>query len=272
MSLITKVINDAKAVKRKLLIPYIVAGDPSIDISLLLMHQLVEDGSDIIELGVPFSDPSSDGPVIQQGAERALKQGVSLIDVLSLVKRFRETNTCTPVVLMGYLNPVEIMGYQSFVERATEAGVDGVLLVDMPPAESKVLHDLLSAADIDIIYLVAPTTTDERAQSIVKVTSGYLYYVSLKGVTGAALIDHASVADKMKSLRGMTDLPIMVGFGIKDGNSAVAMAEFADGVIIGSALVSEIAKLSGDEGNSVFPISQTTAMISDVREALDQMS
>jgi tryptophan synthase alpha chain len=269
---ITKVISDAKAVKRKLLIPYIVAGDPNIDTSLLLMHQLVEDGADIIELGVPFSDPSSDGPVIQKGTERALEQGVSLMDVLGLVKRFREQNPNTPLVLMGYLNPIEIMGYQRFVERASEAGVDGVLLVDMPPAESKELHGLLRAADIDTIYLVAPTTTKERAQSIVKVTSGYLYYVSLKGVTGAALIDHASVADNIKNLRDMTDLPIMVGFGIKDGKSATAMAEFADGVIIGSALVAEIAKLTEQEGNSEFPISQTTAMISDVRDALDQMS
>lgn len=272
MSLITKVISDAKAVKRKLLIPYIVAGDPNIDVSLLLMHQLVEDGADIIELGVPFSDPSSDGPVIQRGVERALKQGVSLIDVLALVKRFREKNVNTPVVLMGYLNPIEIMGYPSFVERAGDAGVDGVLVVDMPPAESKVLHGLLNAADIDTIYLIAPTTTHERAQSIVKVTSGYLYYVSLKGVTGAALIDHTSVADNIKNLRSMTNLPIVVGFGIKDGKSAVAMAEFADGVIIGSALVSEIAKLTEHEGNSEFPISQTTAMIGDVRDALDQMS
>ena len=272
MSQITKVISEAKAVKRKLLIPYIVAGDPNIGSSLLLMHQLVEDGADIIELGVPFSDPSSDGPVIQKGVERALKQGVSLLDVIALVKQFRETNSTTPVVLMGYLNPVEIMGYESFVKRASDAGVDGVLLVDMPPAESAALHSLLRFADIDTIYLVAPTTTDERARSIVKVTSGYLYYVSLKGVTGAALVDYASVAENIGNLRGMTDLPIMVGFGIKDGDSAVAMAEFADGVIIGSALVSEIAKLTEQEGNSEFPISQTTAMISDVRDALDQMS
>lgn len=271
MSLITKVISDAKAVKRKLLIPYIVAGDPSLKLSLLLMHQLVEDGSDIIELGVPFSDPSADGPVIQRGVERALEKGVSLSDVLALVKQFREKNTHTPVVLMGYLNPVEIMGYRSFAERASDAGVDGVLLVDMPPAESKELHSLLSAADIDTIYLVAPTTPVERAQSIIQVTSGYLYYVSLKGVTGAALIDHTEVADKIRDLRGMTSLPIMVGFGIKDGKSAAAMAEFADGVIIGSALVSEIAKLSEDDGNSEFPISQTTAMISDVRKALNEM-
>jgi len=272
MSQITKVISEAKAVKRKLLIPYIVAGDPNIDISLLLMHQLVEDGADIIELGVPFSDPSSDGPVIQKGVERALKQSVSLLDVIGLVKQFREKNNTTPVVLMGYLKPVEIMGYERFVKRASDAGVDGVLLVDMPPAESASLHSLLSAEGIDTIYLVAPTTTDERARSIVKVTSGYLYYVSLKGVTGAALVDYASVAENIGNLRGMTDLPIMVGFGIKDGESAVAMAEFADGVIIGSALVSEIAKLSEQEGNSEFPISQTTAMISVVRDALDQMS
>lgn len=272
MSRITKVINQAKAINRKLLVPYIVAGDPDIDTSLLLMHQLVEDGADLIELGVPFSDPSSDGPVIQRGVERALKQGVSLTTVLDLVDRFREKDNATPVILMGYLNPVEIMGYERFVDSASSAGVDGVLLVDMPPAESAGLHGLLSAADIDTIYLVAPTTSKERARSIVKVTSGYLYYVSLKGVTGAALIDHSSVAESIESLREMTDLPILVGFGIKDGESATAMAEFADGVIIGSALVSRIAKLEPQVGNSEFPISQTTAIISDIRIALDKMS
>lgn len=270
MSLIETVVTAAKAKNRKLLIPYIVAGDPNIETSLKLMHQLVNEGADIIELGVPFSDPSSDGPVIQRGVERALRQQVSLADVLELVGQFRRQDKSTAIVLMGYLNPVEIMGYETFSKRCVEVGVDGVLLVDMPPAESEQLHGLLTESGVDTIYLVAPTTTDARALSIVKYCSGYLYYVSLKGVTGAALIDHASVASNIDDLRAITDLPIMVGFGIKDGDSAVAMAKYSDGVIIGSALVSEIAKLTGQDENSEFPIGETTAMIGDVRKALDQ--
>lgn len=272
MSRISTVINAAKSANRKLLIPYIVAGDPDTEASLRIMHQLVDEGADIIELGVPFSDPSSDGPVIQRGVERALLKHVSLVDVLALVTEFRQQDNLTPVVLMGYLNPVEIMGYQAFVEQASIAGVDGVLLVDMPPAESIELHGLLQQADIDTIYLVAPTTKPARAKSIIEHTTGYLYYVSLKGVTGAALTDHNGVADSINALRDMTDLPIVVGFGIKDGASAAAMAKSADGVVIGSALVSEIAKLSATEGGTEFPISQTTVIIGDIREALDQLN
>lgn len=270
MSRIETVVTAAKSKAQKLLIPYIVAGDPNLETSLELMHQLVRDGADIIELGVPFSDPSSDGPVIQRGVERALAQGVSLSDVLALVDQFRQQDQETAIVLMGYLNPVEVMGYDAFSSRCVEVGVDGVLLVDMPPAESQQLHGLLTEAGIDTIYLVAPTTTAARALSIVNYCSGYLYYVSLKGVTGAALIDHESVASNIDDLRAITDLPIMVGFGIKDGDSAVAMAKYSDGVIIGSALVSEIAKLSGGDEKSEFQICQTTAMIGTVRNALDK--
>ncbi|MFK7864069.1 MAG: tryptophan synthase subunit alpha [Pseudohongiellaceae bacterium] len=269
MSILKPVVDTAKENNRKLLIPYLVAGDPDLKTTLALMHQLVDEGADIIELGVPFSDPSSDGPVIQRGVERALKKGTALNDVLTLVEQFRQTNQTTAIVLMGYLNPVEIMGYKSFSMRCADVGVDGVLLVDMPPAESAELHQHLREAEIDTIYLVAPTTTQERARSIVEHCSGYLYYVSLKGVTGAALVDHESVARKIDGLRAMTDLPIMVGFGIKDGESAVAMAKQADGVIIGSALVSQIANLSDQESNSEFSIGRATAMIGDVRKALD---
>ncbi len=269
MSRISSVISTAQAGKRKLLIPYLVGGDPDFDITLKLMHQLVEDGADIIELGVPFSDPSSDGPVIQLGAERALAGGASLGRVLDVVCAFRESNNHTPLVLMGYLNPVEIMGYERFVTRAKAAGVDGVLLVDMPPAESTQLHKLLREVDIDTIFLVAPTTSDKRAKSIVAVSSGYLYYVSLKGVTGAALSDYASVAASIGKLRLLTDLPIVVGFGIKDAKSAVAMSENADGVVIGSALVSEIAKISVGQDCESFHPAATTAMIAEVRKALD---
>ena len=269
MSRISTTIAAAQAVKRKLLIPYLVAGDPDFDITLALMHQLVADGSDIIELGVPFSDPSSDGPVIQLGGERALANGASLKKVLDLVAQFRSTNDETPLVLMGYLNPVEIMGYETFVARAKDTGVDGVLLVDMPPADSTDLHKMLRDADIDTIFLVAPTTTEARSKNIVAHSSGYLYYVSLKGVTGAAFNDYASVSASVDKLRNFTDLPIVVGFGIKDPESASAMAKNADGVVIGSALVSEIAKIPAGTAKDDFHPAATTAMIANVRIALD---
>jgi len=271
MSRISPTIAAAKAAKRKLLIPYLVAGDPDFHLTLMLMHQLVKDGADIIELGVPFSDPSSDGPVIQLGGERALASGASLHKVLDLVAEFRQTDSDTPLVLMGYLNPVEIMGYEKFVEKAKQCGVDGVLLVDMPPAESTLLHKMLREVDIDTIYLVAPTTSEARAKTIVSHTSGYLYYVSLKGVTGAAVSDYSSVSDSLGRLRTLTDLPIVVGFGIKDSESAAAMAVNADGVVIGSALVSEIAKIPAGTTKESFHPAATTAMIADVRKTLDTL-
>lgn len=269
MSRISSTITAAQTAKRKLLIPYLVAGDPDFVLTLQLMHQLVADGADIIELGVPFSDPSSDGPVIQLGGERALANGASLSKVLDLVAEFRQLDDATPLVLMGYLNPVEIMGYEKFVGRAKDCGVDGVLLVDMPPAESTSLHKMLRDAGMDTIYLVAPTTSDERAKSIVAYSSGYLYYVSLKGVTGAAFSDYASVSASIDKLRKLTELPIVVGFGIKDSESAAAMAKNADGVVIGSALVSEIAKISIGTSKDNFHPSATTAIIADVRKTLD---
>jgi tryptophan synthase alpha chain len=272
MSRISSQIAAAQAVKRKLLIPYLVAGDPNFDLTLKLMHQLVADGADIIELGMAFSDPSSDGPVIQQGAERALANGSSLNKVLDLVAQFRQSDNATPIVLMGYLNPVEIMGYEKFVARAKVCGVDGVLLVDMPPSESTQLHKMLRESEIDTIYLVAPTTSDARAKSIVAHSSGYLYYVSLKGVTGAAFTDYASVSASIDKLRKLTELPIVVGFGIKDPQSAAAMAVNADGVVIGSALVSEIAKIPTGTGVDDFHPQATTAMIALVRKKLDTLN
>ena len=271
MSRISTTIAAAQAAKRKLLIPYLMAGDPDFALTLKLMHQLVIDGADIIELGVAFSDPSSDGPVIQLGAERALANGASLSKVLDLVTEFRQVDDKTPLVLMGYLNPVEIMGYGKFVTRAKTSGVDGVLLVDMPPAESTELHKLLRESEIDTIYLVAPTTSDARAKSIVTYSSGYLYYVSLKGVTGAAFNDYASVSASIDKLRKLTKLPIVVGFGIKDSESAAAMAVNADGVVIGSALVSEIAKIPAGTDKDNFHPAATTAMIAEVRRTLDTL-
>lgn len=269
MSRISQIAARAAAAQRKLLIPYLVAGDPDLEFTLRLMHKLVERGADAIELGIPFSDPSSDGPVIQEGVERALARGTTLRQVLDLVAKFRKHDKNTPMVLMGYLNPIEIMGYSAFADAAAAADVDGVLVVDMPTTESGELNKLLQAREIDTIYLIAPTTRPERAKSITARTSGYLYYVSLKGVTGAALTDHASVRENIQHLRTLTDLPIVIGFGIKDAASARAMAALADGVIIGSALVSAIKLLSGKSSISDAELETTVAVISAARSALD---
>tara|TARA_R110002073_G_scaffold308322_1_gene478209 strand:- start:21 stop:839 length:819 start_codon:yes stop_codon:yes gene_type:complete len=271
MSRIEKIAGQAKATNRKLLIPYLVAGDPNLQTTAALMHKLVEQGSDIIELGIPFSDPSSDGPVIQRGVERALEKDTTLKQVLELVAEFRQIDNDTGIVLMGYLNPIEIMGYQVFVDAASSAGVDGVLTVDLPPSEASELHGLLREKQIDTIYLVAPTTRESRLASIIERCSGYLYYVSLKGVTGAALIDHDSVSANIDRLRAQAQLPIVIGFGIKDGASAAAMGKLADGVIIGSALVEKIAELADQVGQDEAVLLATTAVIGEAREALDNI-
>lgn len=240
MSRITSCFETLKGRHRKALIPYIMAGDPDPGLTVDLMHTAVEAGADIIELGVPFSDPMADGPVIQKAAERALQHGVSLRDVLAMVTRFREQDGVTPVVLMGYLNPIEVMGYGAFAEAAANAGIDGALTVDLPPEEAHDLLEVLTAKRIDPIFLLAPTTDDARIKRICQVASGYVYYVSLKGVTGAATLDTASVAAKLEQIRRHTTLPVGVGFGIKDAQSAAAVAKVADAVVVGSALIQTI--------------------------------
>lgn len=271
MSRINKIAEQAAAAKRKLLIPYLVAGDPNLETTSALMHKLVEQGADIIELGIPFSDPSSDGPVIQRGVERALAKGTTLHQVLDLVAKFRETDADTGIVLMGYLNPIEIMGYKTFVETASSCGIDGVLIVDLPPAEADELHGMMREHEIDTVFLVAPTTRAERVASIVEHCSGYLYYVSLKGVTGAALTDFDSVTANINKLRERTELPIVIGFGIKDAESAAAMGRLADGVIIGSALVEKIALMADQIEHGQELLSDTTKVIAEAREALDKL-
>lgn len=271
MSRIERVTSEAASANRKLLIPYLVAGDPNLETTTALMHSLVERGADIIELGIPFSDPSSDGPVIQRGVERALKKGASLRQVLALVAEFRQTNADTAIVLMGYLNPIEIMGYEAFAQEASAAGVDGVLTVDLPPLEADKLQGLLRERQIDTIFLVAPTTRESRLASIVERCSGYLYYVSLKGVTGAALTDYDSVTENISRLREKTQLPIVIGFGIKDAASAAAMGKLADGVIIGSALVERIGLLPDRADQDPVALSETTAVIGEAREALNKL-
>lgn len=254
---------------RKALIPYITAGDPDSATTLGLMHALVANGADIIELGFPFSDPSSDGPVIQRAVERALAGKTTLKDTLGIVKRFRETDTNTPVVLMGYLNPVEFMGYQLFTDRALEAGVDGVLIVDMPPEEAHDLHAILKASSLDNIFLVAPTTTEVRAEAICRESTGYVYYVSLKGVTGAANLDIDSVVSNLNRLRKHTSLPLGVGFGIRDAVSAARIAAVADAVVVGSALVNRVAELERGKPYTLEQLREQTRLIADMRAAMD---
>ncbi|MBT3529982.1 MAG: tryptophan synthase subunit alpha [Gammaproteobacteria bacterium] len=271
MSRIKQVTDNAKLNNRKLLIPYLVSGDPNLASTLSLMHGLVKAGADIIELGIPFSDPSSDGAVIQRGVERALAKGTQLKDVMSLVRQFREKDESTPIVLMGYLNPIEYMGYESFAALAADSGVDGVLIVDMPPVESGELHGILKSAGIDTIYLVAPTTREARLQSICGLSSGYLYYVSLKGVTGAAISDYGEIEANISRLRAYTQQPIVVGFGIKDADSAKAMAAISDGVIIGSALVDKIALLADQDSQDNADIVRTTEIIGLARKAINDL-
>lgn len=252
--------------RRKALIPYITAGDPNPKVTVPLMHALVEAGADIIELGVPFSDPMADGPVIQQACERALVHHVSLHQVLDMVGEFRRHDTTTPLVLMGYLNPVEVMGYEAFAAAAAQAGVDGVLTVDLPPEEGHALMERLKQRKLDPIFLLAPTTTEARRKKICATASGFVYYVSLKGVTGAASLDTGAVANKVQEIRTHTTLPIGVGFGIRDGASAAAVAAVADAVIVGSALVSKVGALA-DTPDKI--PEEVGMLLAEMRRAMD---
>jgi tryptophan synthase alpha chain len=225
---------------RKALIPFITAGDPDVDQTVPLMHALVAAGADIIELGVPFSDPMADGPTIQRASERALKNGMSLRGVLALVAEFRQQNATLPVVLMGYGNPIEAMGWEVFAARCAEVGVDGVLTVDFPPEESHDAFEHLQRHGIAPIFLLAPTTTEDRIAQVAKLARGYVYYVSLKGVTGAGNLDLSAIAAKMPQLRRHIRLPIGVGFGIRNAETARQVADISDAVVIGSRIVQEI--------------------------------
>ncbi len=240
MSRITDTFAALRRSDRRALIPYITAGDPDPALTVPMLHAMVDAGADILEIGVPFSDPMADGEVIQRAGERALAKGVSLRTVLGMVRDFRATNTRTPVVLMGYANPIEAMGREAFVAAARAAAVDGLIIVDAPPEECESLAANIRAAGMDLIFLLAPTSTEERIRSVVRLASGYLYYVSLKGVTGAGNIDLDDVLAHLKPIRKMTGLPIGVGFGIRDGATARAICTVADAAIIGSRLIQEI--------------------------------
>ncbi len=255
----------ARKGRRKVLIPFMTAGDPDPAWTVGLMHEMVSRGADLLELGVPFSDPTADGPVIQASSERAIERGVSLASVLAMVREFRSDDSSTPVVLMGYMNPIERYGREELVSAAAEAGVDGFLLVDCPPEESEDLQGLLDGQGIDTIRLVAPTTTPERLRSICGAATGFIYYVSFKGITGADRLDTRALAEPIAAVRGATDLPVVAGFGISDPESARATAEFADGVVIGSALV----RLMSDAGDETEARRRAGIFVASVREALD---
>lgn len=255
-----------KRAKRTALVPYITAGDPDKVATVPLLHALVSAGADALEIGVPFSDPSADGPVIQAACERALKAGTTLKDVLAMVREFRVADRDTPVILMGYLNPVEAMGAEPFAAAAAEAGVDGVITVDMPPEEAEPLAGLLRKRGLDPIFLLAPTTDAARARRISETASGFVYYVSLKGVTGAARLDVNEVRERLAILRRETTLPVGVGFGVRDAASAAALAGVADAVIVGSAVVSRIAEHKGDTARAAASLK---AFVTELRQAMD---
>ena len=255
-----------KAQQRTALIPFVTAGDPTPDATVPAMHAMVEAGADLIELGVPFSDPMADGPVIQRASERALAAGMSFGKVLDVVREFRSRDGETPVVLMGYLNPLEAAGYARAAERAAAAGVDGFLTVDLPPEEGEGFVREVRARGLDPVFLVAPTTSDERIERICGEASGFVYYVSLKGVTGAANLDTGEVAERMARIRRVTDLPVGVGFGIHDGASAARVARIGDAVVVGSAVVARV------EANAESPDALPgvlAAFIGELRAAMD---
>lgn len=270
MNRINQTLENTRKAGRKALITYIVNGDPVPDATLATMHKMVDAGVDVIELGVPFSDPMAEGPVIALGHERALANKTSLKSTMAVVKAFRETNNDTPVVLMGYANPVERMGYKIFAESAAAAGVDGLLTVDLPPEEAGPLNVELKAVGIENIFLIAPTTVAERAKYIADMAGGFLYYVSLKGVTGAGHLDVDSVEAKLAELRELTDLPICVGFGIKDADTAKAIAKTADGAVVGSLLVAKMGELAGQSSQAI--ADAVVELVAPIRKGLDELA
>jgi tryptophan synthase alpha chain len=266
MSRLSATFTALAASGRKALIPFVTAGDPSPDFTVPLMHAMVEAGVNIIELGVPFSDPMADGPVIQRASERALAYKMSLRRTLAIATEFRTTNQTTPVVIMGYLNPIEAMGYEAFANAAQAAGVDGVLTVDLPPEEAEQCTALLKARNIDPIFLLAPNSTDERIEKMDALGSGYLYYVSLKGVTGAGHLNTADVEQKLQQIKARTNLPVGIGFGVKDAATAKTVSALGDGVVVGSALIS---KIEANLDNPAQAKTEIIALLTAMRSAMD---
>ncbi len=264
MSRIASRFAELARARRKGLIPYIAAGDPAPELTVPLLHALARAGADVIELGVPFSDPMADGPVIQRAAERAIRNGVGLRKTLAMVAEFRRDDRATPIVLMGYANPIEALGLDAFAQAARNSGVDGVLVVDYPPEECEAFADSVRASGIDPIFLLAPTSTAQRIERVAKVASGFIYYVSLKGITGAGHLDVASVASRIPLIRERAGLPVGVGFGIKDAASAQAVARIADAVVIGSRIIQEIENVPRER-----VVEAVLALLSEFRRAID---
>ena len=264
MSRIKNKFEELSQNNRKALIPFITAGDPNLETTLSLMSALVESGSDIIELGIPFSDPIADGPTIQRASERALAGKTSLSNVLDIVKTFRKKDQKTPIVLMGYANPIEALGVDAFVARAAEVGVDGVLVVDYPPEESAALNQALKENEIDSIFLLAPTTLEARITEVAALATGYVYYVSLKGVTGAGHLDLEDVSKRVEQIKKHVKVPVGVGFGIRDGETARAVAQLSDAVVIGSRLVEEI-----EQSDAKSIVTNVEGFIRSIRKAID---
>lgn len=269
MSRIESRFASLRARGRKALIPFITAGDPQPQATVPLLHALVAAGADLLEIGVPFSDPMADGPVIQRASERALAHGVTLHGVLDMVAAFRADDAETPVILMGYLNPIEAFGYAEFATAAAQAGVDGILTVDAPPEEADPLVQALRGAGLDPIFLVAPTSGAERIARICTLASGFVYYVSFKGVTGSGGFDLAAIAAKLESIRAVTGLPLGVGFGISDAERAAAVAQVADAVIVGSALVRQIEAHPDDLAAATAAM---TRLLGSMRAAIDAIT
>jgi tryptophan synthase alpha chain len=259
-------LNELRGAGRKALVTFITAGDPDVAVSVPALHALVRGGADIVELGMPFSDPEAEGPSIQRSSERALAGGVTLHQTFDMVSAFRTEDATTPVVLMGYLNPIERTGYVEFIEQAHSAGVDGLIIVNLPPEEAHELKQHMDRRDMKLIFLVAPTTTEKRMQLIVEQAGGFVYYVSLKGVTGANHLRPDSIPDQVAALRRHTDYPIMVGFGIKDAAAARSVSRYADGVVVGSVLVDTMADLADDP--TAIPVA-LQHQIAEFRAALD---
>lgn len=266
MSRIQSAFEQLKANNKTAFVTFITAGDPHPDHTVDMMHDLVSSGADIIELGVPFSDPMADGPVIQLASERALAHHTSMTMIFDMVRRFRQDDDHTPIVLMGYANPIEIMGYAAFAERAVAAGVDGVIIVDLPADEADHEVGAILDAGLDPIFLLSPTTTDERVQAITERSRGFVYYVSLKGITGASHLDAQAVSTQLDRIRAKTTLPVGVGFGIKDAETAAKVGQVADAIIVGSAIVHCIAEHQNDINAARSAI---RTLVSDMRTALD---
>ena len=266
MNRIAATFERLRAQGRKALIPYVTAGDPFADVTVDLMHGMAAAGADVIELGVPFSDPMADGPVIQRASERALARGITTARVLEMVREFRQRDAVTPVVLMGYANPIERYGQDRFVDDARAAGVDGVLVVDYPPQECETFAARLRAVGMDPIFLLAPTSTDARMADVGRIATGYVYYVSLKGVTGAGHLDTDAVAAMVPRIRTHVSVPVGVGFGIRDAETAIAVARVSDAVVIGSRIIQLIQDAPREQ-----VVSAAAGFIAEIRAALDTL-